>query len=106
MKFDLIFFVNTITHINNIRNVIKTLGLKIFKIENIKVHGRSLRYHIIKEKNKFFKIYKSYKPQIQNEKKFKLDKFSSRLKFEKNINKVKKNFVKFFIKLRKILIEL
>ena len=106
MKFDLVFSANTITPISNIRNVIKTLGLKIFKIENIKVHGRSLRYHIIKEKNKFFKIYKSYKPQIQNEKKFKLDKFSSRLKFEKNINKVKKNFVKFFIKLRKILIEL
>ena len=85
----------------SLTNILKTSDLKIFKIENINVHGGSLRYYIVKEKNKFFKIHKSYKAQIQNEKKFKLDKFSSCITFRKNVNDVKKKLCQIFHKIKK-----
>ena len=80
----------------SLTNILKNLGLKIFKIENVDVHGGSIRYYIIKEKNKLFKIHKSFKTQIQNEKKFKLDKFSSCVIFKKNVNNAKKKITSNF----------
>ena len=149
-SFDLIFSANTITHINNLEevltnisnvlsddgvfileepsflecfkknafdqfynehiyvlsaisltNILKNLKLKIFKIENINVHGGSLRYYIIKEKNNKFKVEKNYNSQISNEKRYKLDKFSSCLKFRKNVIYVKKHLTNIFKKLKK-----
>ena len=148
-SFDLIFSANTITHINNLKkvlkniskilaedgvfvleepsflecfkknafdqfynehiyvlsaisltNILKDLNLKIFKIENINVHGGSLRYYIIKEKNKIFKVEKSYKSQILNEKRYKLDKLSSCIKFKNSANNVKKNLQKIFYNIK------
>ncbi|MDC1169978.1 methyltransferase domain-containing protein [Candidatus Pelagibacter sp.] len=148
-KFDLIFSANTITHINNLKqvlkniqnilsddgvfvleepsflecfkknsfdqfynehvyvlsaisltNILKNLNLKIFKIDNTKVHGGSLRYFIIKKKNKNFKIEKNYRNQILNEKKYGLDKFSSHIKFKNNSIKIKKKLQEIFKSLK------
>ena len=148
--FDLIFSANTITHINNLKfvlrniknilsndgifileepsflecfkknafdqfynehiyvlsaisltNVLKKIKLKIFKIENLHVHGGSLRYYITHEDNKNFKIDKSYTEQIKNERKYNLDKFSSCLIFKKNVFKVKNNLSQIFNKIKK-----
>ena len=149
-KFDLIFSANTITHINNLKqvlkniqnilsddgvfvleepsflecfkknafdqfynehvyvlsavsltNVLKSLNLKIFKIENINVHGGSLRYFITKKKNSIFKIEQNYKDQILNEKKYGLDKFNSYIKFKNKTIEIKKKLQKMFISLKK-----
>ena len=149
-KFDLIFSANTITHINNLKqvlkniqnilsddgvfvleepsflecfkknafdqfynehvyvlsaisltNVLKNLNLKIFKIENINVHGGSLRYYITKKKNTIFKIEKNYKNQILNEKKYGLDKFSSYIKFKNKTIVIKKKLQEMFKFLKK-----
>ena len=149
-NFDLIFSANTITHINNLRevlknikkilsdkgifvleepsflecfkknafdqfynehiyvlsgisltNILKTLGLKIFKVENIDVHGGSLRYYIIKEKNFQYPIEKSYKKQIRDEKNYSLDKLKSCLEFKNNVIKLKKDLISIFKKIKK-----
>jgi SAM-dependent methyltransferase len=148
--FDVIFSANTITHINNlnevIRNVKKILAddgvfimeepsylecfkknafdqfynehiyvlsaisltnilkknkLKIFKIENIKVHGGSLRYYISKEQNYKFKLQSNYINQIKNEKKFHLDKFKSCNVFKKNVLNLKNELRSIFKKIKK-----
>ena len=149
-NFDLIFSANTITHINNLKEVLKNvrnilsdegvfvleepsflecfkknafdqfynehiyvlsaisltnilsdLKLKIFKIENINVHGGSLRYYITKANNIKFNIQKNYMTQILNEKKYGLDNFDSCLKFKKNVLNVKMNLRKIFFKIKK-----
>ena len=149
-NFDLIFSANTITHINNLKlvlkniknilsndgifvleepsflecfkknafdqfynehiyvlsaisltNVLRPLGLKIFKIENIKVHGGSLRYYIAKDTNLKFITEKSYKMQIKNEKKYRLNRFSSCLIFKNNVIKVKKDLISIFKNVKK-----
>lgn len=149
-NFDLIFSANTITHINNLINVLKNissilseegvfileepsflecfkknafdqfynehiyvlsaisltnilrdLNLKIFKIENINVHGGSLRYYITKKNNNKFKIQKNYKIQILNERKKRLDRFNSCLIFKKNALSVKKKLRKIFLQIKK-----
>ena len=85
----------------SLTNILKNLHLKIFKIENIDVHGGSLRYYIIKENNTFHKIHMSCKNQIKNEKKFKLDNFSSCVTFKKNVNDVKKKLHEIFHGIKK-----
>ena len=149
-NFDLIFSANTITHINNLKEVLKNisrilsdegvfileepsflecfkknafdqfynehiyvlsaisltnilsdLNLKIFEIENINVHGGSLRYYITKKNNNKFSIKKNYKIQLLNEKKKELDKFNSCLIFKKNVLNIKKNLKKIFLQIKK-----
>ena len=149
-NFDLIFSANTITHINNLKEVLKNisrilsdegvfileepsflecfkknafdqfynehiyvlsaisltnilsdLNLKIFEIENINVHGGSLRYYITKKNNNKFSIKKNYKIQLLNEKKKELDKCNSCLIFKKNVLNIKKNLKKIFLQIKK-----
>jgi len=85
----------------SLTNILKSLNLKIFKIENIDVHGGSLRYFICKKKNKKFKIQKSYNNQILDEKKFKLDKLISLKNFRNNTLKIKKELKRIFTNLKK-----
>lgn len=85
----------------SLSNILKSLGLKIFRIENINVHGGSLRYYISRSDNLNFKVEKSYNHQINKEKKYKLDKLISCITFKKNVLKVKKNLIKIFDKIKK-----
>tara|TARA_B100001057_G_C22803132_1_gene932323 strand:+ start:428 stop:1615 length:1188 start_codon:yes stop_codon:yes gene_type:complete len=87
-----------------LKNILKKVGLKIFKLENIEIHGGSLRYYIIHDKNYKFRTYKSLSNQIKAELKVGLHKFITYKKFAKNVFLVKKELIKIFkeIKLKKI----
>ena len=78
----------------SLRNILNKIGLKIFKLEQLEVHGGSLRYYITHKNNKKFGISKSVTNQIQKEKKAGLDRFSTYLKFGNNIINLKKNLIK------------
>ena len=144
-KFDLIFSSNTITHIANLRevlknisnllsedgvfvleepsfleclkknafdqfynehlyvlslislkNILRTTNLKIFKIENINVHGGSLRYYIAHKENNKFKISKNLTNQLKTEINAGLNKFTTYKDFAKNVRRAKKDLIKIF----------
>ena len=82
-------------------NILKKSGLKIFKVENLEIHGGSLRYYITHEKNKKFKISKSYINQIKTEINSGLSKFTTYKKFAKNVLLIKKKLIKIFKNIKK-----
>ena len=79
-----------------LKNILRKTGLKIFKLENIEIHGGSLRYHIIHEKNNMFNICNSLTKQVRAEMKVGLDKFNTYKKFAKNVFHLKKKLIKIF----------
>ena len=80
----------------SLTNILKKVGLKIFKLENINIHGGSLRYYITHDKNYKFKISKSLEKQIKVELEIGLDKFATYRKFAKNVLNLKSKLVKIF----------
>ena len=79
-----------------LKNILKKVGLKIFKLENIEIHGGSLRYYIIHDKNNKFKICKNLNKQIRTEMEAGLHKFITYKKFAKNVFYLKKKLIKIF----------
>ena len=79
---------------------LKMNKMEIYKIENINVHGGSLRYFIKQKSNNLYKIDQSVKKQIKKEKKYKLDKFSTYINFGKKIEKLKKKLIEIFDKIK------
>ena len=79
-----------------LRNVLKKIGLRIVKLENVELHGGSLRYHIIHDNNNKFKTSRSLKNQIKTEMKMGLHKYSTYKKFAKNVLQLKKSLIKIF----------
>ena len=79
-----------------LKNILTEIGLKIFKIENLEIHGGSLRYYITHKKNNNYKKCESLKKQIKIETKTGLDKFTTYKKFAKNISNLKKKLIKIF----------
>jgi len=79
-----------------LKNILRKIGLKIFKLENIEIHGGSLRYYIIHEKNNMFNICNSLTKQVRAEMKVGLDKFNTYKKFAKNVFHLKKKLIKIF----------
>ena len=77
-------------------NILKKIGLKIFKVENIKVHGGSLRYYITHENNKKKKITQSYYDQIRAETNAGLHKLIAYKRFAKNVHHIKKKLIRIF----------
>ena len=51
-----------------LKNILDQCNLKIFKLENIDIHGGSTRYYITHKDNKKYHISKSYYEQIKSEK--------------------------------------
>ena len=86
-----------------LKNILKKIGLKIFKIDNIEIHGGSLRYHITHYENDRFKVSKSFMKQIRAEIRVGLHKFVTYKKFAKNVIHLKTKLIKIFkeIKLKK-----
>ncbi len=80
-------------------NVLKKNKLKIYKVENIDVHGGSLRYYIVKENLKI-KIQKSVNNQKKLELRKGLHKLSTYQKFAKKIQLSKKRLKKIFKKIK------
>ena len=85
----------------SLQNILKKVGFKIFKVENLDVHGGSLRYYITHEENDKFKISRSLSNQIQKEINYNLDKFTAYKRFAKNVMKVKKRLVSIFKRIKK-----
>ena len=81
-----------------LKNILRKVGLKIFKVENIKIHGGSLRYYIVHNKNNNFKISNSLTNQVKAELQVGLHKFNTYKKFAKNVFNLKKKLIKIFKK--------
>ena len=79
-----------------LKNILKKIGLKIVKLENIKIHGGSLRYFITHDKNSKFKTSKSLLNQIKTEMRAGLHKYKTYKKFAKNVFHLKKKLVRIF----------
>ena len=72
----------------SLSNILKKHNLIIYKIENLDIHGGSLRYFIKYKKNKI-KISKSVKTQKKNELRFGLDKLITYKKFAQRVSNSK-----------------
>ncbi len=83
-----------------LKNILKKAGLKIIKLENIEIHGGSLRYYITHDKSLNFKNSKSLTNQIKAEMKVGLHKFITYKKFAKNVFHLKKRLIKIFKKIK------
>ena len=83
-----------------LKNVLKKIGLKIFKLENIEIHGGSLRYFITHIQNDKFKTSRSLMNQVEAEMKKGLHKFTTYKKFAKNVFDLKKKLIKIFAEIK------
>ena len=82
--------------ISSLHYLFNQYNLKIKKIENIKIHGGSIRVTVQKTENKKY-IYSKMKKMLLNEKKLDLKYFKN---FEKNIFKQKNEIMEILEKLR------
>ena len=78
----------------SIKNLIKRYNLEVFDIEKLNVHGGSLRYYIKKISNRKFKINNNVKKQFDLELNFKLDKYSTYIKFKSKVENSRKKLKK------------
>ncbi len=82
-----------------IANIVKKSNLRLFDAEKITSHGGSMRFYICKDSAKY-RLTKKIKTILNSEKKAKLDKFSTYLKFSKRVKKSKKDLIKIFKRLK------
>lgn len=85
----------------SLKNVLNKFNLEIFDIKNLKTHGGSIRYFIKKRNNKKINISSRVVKQISNEVKFGLDKYSTFVKFGREVKKSKKKLIALFKKIKK-----
>lgn len=84
----------------SILNFFENSGFKVYKVKEVDTHGGSLRVYATKNKNT--KIHSSVKKYVELEKKNKLDKIDTYLKFAKKVKQVKKSSIE---KINKVLSE-
>ena len=85
----------------SINEVIKKYELEVFDIEKLNTHGGSLRYYIKRISNKRFKKTIRVKKQLQEEIRFKLNKYDTFVKFKKKVEKSRKNLKQIFYNIKK-----
>ena len=73
-----------------IKNLLKNYNLEVYKVDNLDIHGGSLRY-FIKKTHQANKLHKSILTQEKKELKYKLNLSSTYKKFASRIKKSKKN---------------
>ena len=83
----------------SLKNILKKHNLEIFDLENINVHGGSIRYYIQK-KNGIYKKKKSVFLQERKENEYGLSKISTYKKFSDRVNHSKNELVKILKKLK------
>ena len=71
-------------------NLMKKYNLEVFDVKKLKTHGGSIRYFIKRKSNKNLGINKSVKKYLNEELKFKIDKFETYIKFRKRVEASKK----------------
>ena len=84
----------------SLKNILKKHSLTLFDIEKLPTHGGSLRYYIKRNLNSKFKIKKSVKKQITEEKKFNLHKFSTYLNFGLKIKQSRNQLRNILLKIK------
>ena len=84
----------------SVKSLMDKFGFEIFDIKNLSTHGGSLRYYIKRKSNKKFKIKNSVNVQINNEIKYRLDKFITYKRFSSLAIKSKKKLVNIFKRLK------
>ena len=84
----------------SISNVVKKSNLRLFDTEEISTHGGSMRHYICKDSAKYTNTQR-VNLILKKEKKARLQKFSTYLKFSKRVQKSKKNLIKIFKSLKK-----
>ena len=84
----------------SVKSLMDKFGFEIFDIKNLSTHGGSLRYYIKRKSNKKFKIKNSVNVQINNEIKYRLDKFITYKRFSSLAVKSKKKLVNIFKRLK------
>ena len=82
-----------------LENILKKYNLKIFRVENLDVHGGSNRYFIKKEQSDR-KIEKSVKSQKDKEIRYGLDKINTFIKFSMRVKESKKKLISIFSKIK------
>ena len=78
-----------------LENILKKYNLKIFRVENLDIHGGSNRYFIKKKKSER-KIEKSVKIQKDKEIRYGLDKINTFVKFSTRVKESKKKLISIF----------
>ena len=79
-----------------LKKIFESVNLEIFDTEKISVHGGSLRLFIKSKDNLELKIEERVKKLLEEEEEFGLQKISTYLEFQKNVEKSKKNIQEFF----------
>ena len=85
----------------SIMNLMKKYNLEVFDVKKLKTHGGSMRYFIKRKSNKKLGINKSVKKYLNEELKFKIDKFETYIKFRKRVEASKKRLINIFQSLKK-----
>lgn len=84
--------------IKTVNFLLKKFNLEIFDIEKLSTHGGSVRVYIKKIKNNKIKVKKiKIKKIITMENKYKIFSISTFEKLQKNINKIKEDFLNFLV---------
>jgi len=78
-----------------LENILKKYNLKIFRVENLNIHGGSNRYFIKKEQSNR-KIEKSVKNQKDKEIRYGLNKINTYVKFSRRVKESKKKLISIF----------
>ena len=75
--------------------------LRVFDIKNSRINGGSTRYFITHDNSKYKTRFKKIKKILNEEKKFKLEKKETYLRFFKQINSIKKKIMNLLNKIVK-----
>ena len=83
-----------------LKKIFENFDLEIFDVKEIFVHGGSLRLFLKSSKNKEINIDENVEKLLKKEKDHGLQKISTYLNFQNNVEKSKKNIQEFFIEAR------
>ena len=84
-----------------LKKIFESNNLEIFDVQEISVHGGSLRLFLKSADNKKIKIENSVKNLLIKEEEFGITKIETYLKFQNEVDKTKKRIQEFFINARK-----
>ena len=101
-EFDMIYHEHfSYFSLGTLKKILAELKLKIFDVEELSIHGGSLRLYIIHEKNNSYQKSMRVDQLLEKEKQFGLLETSTYDNFAKNIQNVKQDICNFFAEARK-----
>jgi len=101
-EFDMIYHEHfSYFSLGTLKKILAKSKLKIFDVEELSIHGGSLRLYIIHEKNNSYQKSMRVDQLLEKEKQFGLLETSTYDKFAKNIQNVKQDICNFFAEARK-----